>query len=177
MPRPNGKMAQPPGVRCRALSGFSNAAGSRFAAPSRAIAFWPGAQTLAAHLQVVPDDPPVELDRAVVAQQLVDGRLEQFGLVAEAPQLIGMAEQRQKAVADQVARRLVASHQDQQHGGQQLLAGQPVAFLLGRQQDAHEIVPGLAPARLHDGLEIGEQLAGRGAERPRPARARGSARR
>ena len=42
----------------------------------------------------------------------------------------------------------------------QLLAAQPVALLLGRQQGADEIVPRLAPPGLYDGLEIGEQLPG-----------------
>ena len=113
---------------------------------------------LAAHLQVLADDAPVELDGAVVAQQLVDGRLQQAGIVPEALQLIRMAEQRQHAVADQITRGLVARYQDQQHGGQQLLAGQPVAFLLGRQQGANNVVPRLSPPFLHDGLEVGEQL-------------------
>ena len=69
-------------------------------------------KALAAHLQVFWDDASIELDKAVVAQQLVDDWLKHAGFVPEAPELIGMAEQGQHAVADQGARRLVAGHQE-----------------------------------------------------------------
>ena len=81
------------------------------------------AQALAAQLQVLADDASVELDGAVVAQQLVDGRFQQAGFVTQPLQLDRHV--RSRASMPLPMRLRVVSlrgHQDQQHGGQQLLS-------------------------------------------------------
>ena len=56
-----------------------------------------------------------------------------------------MAQEGQGAVADEVHRGLVARHEEQQDGGDQLALGQAIALLLGGDQLAEQIVA--RPAR------------------------------
>ena len=66
-----------------------------------------GLDVLAGELDVGGDDAPRDLDRAVVAQQLVDRVGVERGVGHEALELVAVAEQGERAVADEVDGRLV----------------------------------------------------------------------
>ena len=73
-------------------SGFSNRSRVPVGCAEQGDRLLARAQAPSAHLQVLADDPPVELDWAVEAQRLVDGRIQQAERFPEALQLIGMAD-------------------------------------------------------------------------------------
>src|SRR5205823_3217139 len=81
-----------------------------------------------------------ELDRGVVAQGLLDAAVDQLRLRAESGELIGVAQQREYRVGDQVGRRLVAGDQQQYTGREQLVLGQLVALGLGVYEQRQQIV-------------------------------------
>ena len=54
-----------------------------------------------------------------------------------------MAQQRERAVADEVHGRLVAGDVEQDHLLDELVLGEPVAFVLGRDQRGEQVVAGL----------------------------------
>lgn len=60
------------------------------------------------------------LHRTVVAQQSFDRRLDERGVVFQLLELIGVLQQRQHAVADEVDGGFVPSDQQQEHHGEQL---------------------------------------------------------
>ena len=72
----------------------------------------------------------VDLHRRLVAQQLFDERDRQLGFVAEPLQDVGMAEQGEHAVGDEVDGCLVARDQQEPSGGHDVFGGQP--FLGGQ---------------------------------------------
>ena len=84
------------------------------------------------------------LHRTVVAQQLVDGRRVERRVVAPAGELVGVAQQGQHAVADQVDGGLVAGDVEQRHERDQLGGAQPVAGLLDEQQLRQQVVAEVA---------------------------------
>ena len=76
----------------------------------------------------------------VVTQQFVDGSIVERRIVAPSHELVGVAQQRQDAVADQVDGGLVAGDVQQHDERDQLGGGEPVAGLLDRQQRRQQIV-------------------------------------
>ena len=68
----------------------------------------PPADLGAVHLQIDLGQARRQLNRAVVAQDLLDRRGHQRRIVPDPPHLVGVAQQGQQAVADQVRGRLVA---------------------------------------------------------------------
>ena len=72
----------------------------------------------------------------------------------QAAQLIGVAMQRQQAVADQVYGGLVAGTEQQDDVGRQLLIGELAALFLGLNQLRRQVVTGLAAAQLEQGAKI-----------------------
>jgi hypothetical protein len=86
--------------------------------------------------------PPGHLYRRVVAQRLLDRTRGQPRVGAQRRELLGMAQQRQNPVADQVDRGLVAGDQQQDAGGQQLLLGELVAVLLDADQMGQQVRTG-----------------------------------
>ena len=101
------------------------------------------------------------LHGAVVAQQLLDRGGDQRGIVPHARELVGVAQQRQGAVADQVDGRLVARDEQQQAHRDDLVDGELVALLLGGQEAREKV--GLRPGpALHDQRAeiVGQRPAG-----------------
>src|SRR5262249_53407077 len=74
------------------------------------------------------------LDRPVVAEQFLDGALDQSRILAQPSKLFGMTQEREGAVADEIDGRLVPRDEKQDAGGQQLSLGELVARLLGRDE-------------------------------------------
>ena len=82
----------------------------------------------------VEHDAVVDLHRPVVAQELLDRVLGQLGFVAQQRELLGVAEQRDLRVAEEVLGRLVAGLQQQDAVGDELGVGQLLAVGLGFEQ-------------------------------------------
>ena len=103
---------------------------------------------------------PLSWTGLVVAEQLVDGRIQERRVASEPLHVVRVPEESQHAVADQVARRLEAGYEDEQHGRQQLLVRQPVTFLLRGQQGADQVLPRPAAPLVDDGLEVRVRFPG-----------------
>jgi hypothetical protein len=84
---------------------------------------------LVAERDVLECQPSEGLDRRVVAEELFDRAPDQLGVLPQPTEFVGMAEERQHAVADEPDRRLVAGHEEQDAGGEQLVHAQPLAPL------------------------------------------------
>ena len=52
----------------------------------------------------------------------------------------------------------MAGHEQQQHDGAQLLLGEPVALLLGREERGQQVVARLGPALLEEAVEVVDEL-------------------
>ena len=118
---------------------------------------------------VFDDAPQVELHRGVEAQQLLHPGRDPARVLPQQPHLLGVFEERQHAVADEVGRRLVAGDEQQAQHGQRLALRQRVAGLLRTGEGADDVVARLAPAGLDDRQEVGvEGLARGGCARPLP---------
>jgi hypothetical protein len=76
------------------------------------------ADPIVADVKVLRGRDPAHLHRAVVPQQLLDRGADQGRLSLQAPALIGVAQQRQQAIADHVGGRLVTIHQQEHSVGQ-----------------------------------------------------------
>ena len=71
-------------------------------------------------VDAVERDAVVDLHRPVVAEELLDRVLGELGFVAQQRELVGVAEQRDLRVAEQVLGRLVAGLQQQDAVGDEL---------------------------------------------------------
>ena len=98
--------------------------------------------------------PAGQLHRGIVTQELLDGVGDEVGIGLEQRQLVGIAMQRQQAVADQIDRRLVAGAEQQDDVGGQFLVGELAAVFLGLHQLRGQIVAGILPPQLEQLLEI-----------------------
>ena len=98
----------------------------------------------AAELHVLERDAHGALHRAVEAQHLLDRALQQLGLRAQARELVGVLQERERPVPDQVRGRLVTGEQQQDRGRQQLAVAERVAVLLRRDERADQVVARLA---------------------------------
>ena len=105
-----------------------------------------GEQLRAGELHVLEGRARKKNDRRLVAEHLFDGALEERAVAAEQRQLVGVLEQREEPVPDQVARRLVSGVEHLDDHGDELVGGQPVAGLLGRDQRAQQVVARLLAA-------------------------------
>ena len=76
-----------------------------------------GANLLAADVEVLAGNPAIELDRRVVPKQFADSSREHVGMLAQALKLIGMTQERQHPVSDQVARGLVPGDEQEHQSG------------------------------------------------------------
>ena len=76
------------------------------------------------------------------------------GSLCNSRELVGVAGERQEAVADQVDRGLVAGAEQENNVGGQLLVGELAPLLLGLHQLAGQVLAGLAPAQLEQRAEI-----------------------
>src|SRR5215472_10732069 len=100
----------------------------------------------AADLNVSIGDPCRPLDRAVVSQKLLDGGRDERRIVLELCHLVGMLEQGQRAIADQVHRGLVTSDEEEQAHGEQLTLVQLVALLFNGDQETEKVRLWMFPA-------------------------------
>ncbi len=96
----------------------------------------------------VEHDAVVDLHRSVVAQELLDRVLGELGVVAQQRELVGMAEQRDLRVAEEVLGRLVAGLEQQDAVGDELGVGEPLAVGLGFEQRRQQIVARVGAAAL-----------------------------
>ena len=125
---------------------------------------------VAAELDVGERDAARELHRAVVAEQLVDAVDDQRRVVVQELELVGVPQQRQRAVADQVHGRLVAGDVEEAHLVEELVLAEDVALLLDRDQRGEQVVGRVRPLprdrfaemRVHTiaGGDQGRQLLG-----------------
>ena len=125
----------PPNERCRPWrrsmsrrSGLTNTSGSPVGRAQKehdVVAF---PQRKAVHLAVREHTPKIGLHRRVEAQQLFHCRRDQARVLPESLKLIGIANQGQDAVADQVGRGLGAGAQEQAQHVQRLAFAQLFTF-------------------------------------------------
>ena len=88
--------------------------------------------------------PAGQLHREIVAQEFLDGVGGQLGPGLEQRELVGIAMQRQQAVADQVDRGFMARAEQQDDIGGQFLVGELAAVLLGLHQLRDQVVAGVS---------------------------------
>jgi len=81
----------------------------------------------------------------LVAQQLLDRGRDQRRVAPQALELVGMAQQRQHAVADQVRGRLLPPHHRDDAIGDHLVLGEPVTVHLGGEQGRHQTLARTLP--------------------------------
>src|SRR5208282_2849197 len=98
----------------------------------------------------------------VVAQHLFDRIRHQFGLAAQRRDLVRIARQRQRPVADQIGGGLVAGQQQQQNELQQLARAQRFALFVRGDERAYQVGSRLRAALFNFLQKIGAQLAHRG---------------
>ena len=108
-------------------------------------------QARAADLHVLGDHAAHRRHRADVAQQLLDRGREERRIVAQQRHLLGMAEQGEQAVGDQVGGGLVPGLEQDGAGGEQFLLAQKVARLVGSRQRGEQVVA-------RGGAPLGQQL-------------------
>ncbi len=101
------------------------------------------------------------MDGRVVAQQLVDGPGNQLRPPAQQLELIGVAQQGEGTIADQVHGRLMARDDQSDTGAEHLLRGEPVAPLLHRGQGTDQIVSGATPPFVDKRAEVRGELGER----------------
>ena len=91
----------------------------------------------------------VQLQRALEAQQFLHRAAQQFGLLLQALQLVGVAQQRVQAVADQVGGGLVAGVEQEDAVVQQLVLAE-LTLVVAAQQPGQHVGVGVAgpPAAL-----------------------------
>ncbi len=110
-----------------------------------------GGELDAAELARLGEGPAGELDRGDVAQHLLHPAAGHPRVAPEPLQLVGIAQQGQRPTRDEVDRRLVAGHQQQDARRQQLGLAQHGAPVLGRHQPAEQVLSRMA-------LALGEEL-------------------
>ena len=96
----------------------------------------------ASDLRVARRHPARPLDRAVVAQELLDRAGQEARIVLESPPLLRMPEEGEEPVPDEVHGRLVAGDVEEDAGREQLALRQPVPRLLRLDEPAQEVGPG-----------------------------------
>src|SRR5262249_42574768 len=92
-----------------------------------------------ADLRVSIGDPGRPLDRAVVAQEFLNGRRDERRIAFELCHLVGMLEKGKRAIADQIHRGLVTGNEQEQAHGEQLALVKLVALLFDRNQETEEV--------------------------------------
>ena len=100
----------------------------------------PGAYLFAIEFQAFDGNPARCLDRSLVAEDLLDSAADQSGLAAQTVHLLGVAQQREQPVADQVACGFVAGHEQQHALRDQFVVGQFVAVFLARHHHADHVI-------------------------------------
>src|SRR5260370_37575914 len=98
--------------------------------------------------------PAGQLHRGIVTQEFLDGVGDEGGIGLEQRELIGIAVQRQQAVADQIDGGLVPGAEQQNDIGGQLLIRELAAIFLRVHQLRGQVVTRVAPAPFEQLLEI-----------------------
>ena len=98
------------------------------------------------------------LYRPVESQQLVDRIGIETWIVAPPGQLVAITEERERAIADQIDGRLVASDVKQHDERKELLGGQAITFLFGHQERRQHVVAEVVAALLDDLDEVRNEL-------------------
>ncbi len=86
------------------------------------------------------------VDRRAPAQHLLDRARVEAGVVAQPLRLVGMVDEGQRAVVDEVPGRLVAGHDQGDEEQVQLEVVEAVAVDLGLDEGGHQVVAGVGPA-------------------------------
>ena len=107
-----------------------------------------------AQLHVLDGNAGHGLGRPVVAHELLDGQGGQARVGGQSRQLGGMPEQGHDPVADQVRRGFVPGEKQQHAGCHQLVLAESVLPPFGGEHGSHHVVPGLGPARGHQGVKV-----------------------
>ncbi len=95
-----------------------------------------------------------ELHGRVIAQQLLDGAAGEERVGAQQLELLEVAQQGERAVADQVHGRFVPGDEEQDAGREQLGLAQLVAGFLRRDERAEQVVTGFLPPLLDELREV-----------------------
>ena len=82
-------------------------------------------------------------------------------MLAELLQLVGVAQQGQHAIANEVRGGLIPRDQEQTQHDEEFVLRQLIAGFLGRHQRTDQIVPGFETPRLDDPAEIVVEFIGR----------------
>jgi hypothetical protein len=99
-------------------------------------------------------------ERALVSQELLDGGLDPRSPRAELLHLHGMSHQGERAVADQVDRRLVPGDQEKEDHREQLVLVELVAGFLGLREGADQVVARLGAPRADEPPDVSQKEDG-----------------
>ena len=180
MPLPNERCCAAP-VRVRSTVSASSPqwAGSRLAEPSTTKTNVPARDRAAVDVDIDGGDAARELHRRVVAQQLVDRGGRDRRVVLPPFELRAVAEQRERAVADEVDGGLVTGDEQQHDLVDELVGGEPLALVLGVDERGEQVVGGMRALPLDRFEDVVVHVVGRVHDVARcaaaPARARGRA--
>ncbi len=103
-------------------------------------------------------DPHRELGGRVVAKHLLDGRRGELRSFAQQSQLVGIAQQSNHSVTDEVDTRLHARDQQEHADAQHLGRGEDLALFLHPDEHAQQVVGGVRPPLPDQGVQVGDDL-------------------
>ena len=168
--RPTRRRAAPlRGGRCRSAPGRGTGPGHGWPRPPGPRRGRRRLEVLAAQLHVLEHGPPVGLHDALVTEDLFDARGRPGGVGPQAGQLVGMAQQGEDGVADQVGGGHEPGAEEEPGGGHHLLGvSGPPASVCSMSPDRRSS-PGFALPH----HQVGEVLVLVSAARPPPGRSGG----
>ena len=111
----------------------------------------------AVEVHVLSRGPRGHLDRAVVAEQFLDGRGDQGRVFPQPLPVLRLAEQGDGAVPDQVDGRLEAGDEQEQRRADELGGAEPVAVFLDRHEGGKQALVRIGAALGHQVLQVGGQ--------------------
>ncbi len=103
-------------------------------------------------------DPHRELGGRVVAEHLLDGRRGELRSFAQQSELVGIAQQSDHSVADEVDARLHARDQQEHADAEDLGCGEDLALLLHPDEHAQQVIGGVRPPLPDQGVQVGDDL-------------------
>jgi hypothetical protein len=116
------------------------------------------ADAVAADVEVAHRYPPGELEWGVVAQCLVHDGGAQSRVGPQRGPLVGVAEEGQGAVADEVDGVFVPGDEQESQGGVDFVGGESFAVVLGGEESGDEVVAGVAATAIDQQGEVVGQL-------------------
>ena len=151
-------------------SGSAKTAGSRLAAPEQRGDLLARLEVDAGHVGRLLGGALEQVQRRVVAQELLDQPVATAGVVADVERRpVGRREPGVQAVAEAVDARLVPGVEQQHRGRHELVRRQPVAAVARLHEVGQQVVAGRLRALGGELLDVGRELGAGRAARPPPA--------